>query len=216
ASHPLAVGQFNDSQECNAPAVGDPCFLWNFPSDRRDERFIWSSRVSPDFEVWDHYVNIIVQSTTMPPVLLDGVDIAASFLPVPNVVGTHYAQLSIGAGEHTLTSSVGLWAAAYGFSWYNSYSFPLGYEGIATGLDDPAPVRHGSRAYVATAGSDLPDALLHTRSFMLFDTDGRQVAGWTPRERATWPLLPAGFYTWVCRDAANGTEMRGKVVLIAP
>lgn len=210
ASAPIAVGQFNESQNCN-PQPGDPCFLWNFPTSERDRRFIWSARTGAGTP--DHYVNAVVSgAAAAPPVFLDDVNITPSFLPVPNTTGYYYAQVPVSAGEHRLECATGIWATAYGFGDYNSYSFALGYEDLSTAVQDIAPIPTAQPAYLAASGDPLPLPLRNATIVELFDATGRSVARLDAGNTTVWPTLPEGLYVWSLFDR-TGAVQRGRVLI---
>ena len=70
------------------------------------------------------YVNIVVATTGINDVELDGLDIDASEFSV--VTGTIYssAQIQISGGKHTLISSEKMGILGYGYAEYDSYGYP--------------------------------------------------------------------------------------------
>lgn len=147
----FAIGQFNDSQDCNG-ASGDPAFLFLPPLDFRDYRMIWNARTGDGTP--EHYVNVLMPSGDgADPIFLDGVDVSDEFMPVPNVSGFWFAQIPVSEGHHDLQCNKPVQAVGYGFGEYNSYSYSLGFEnGLSTALNDysKAPM---ARDLVVAAGS---------------------------------------------------------------
>lgn len=217
---PIGVGQFNESQACN-PANGDPSFLWNYPANFKDDRYIWSSQSGTNLPTGNtpaHFLNVVVNGSGGPPsVLLDGTSITSAFQAVPGVVGAFYAQLSIGEGEHVLSSKARTWATAYGFGDYNAYSFPLGFEDVITTVDDGS-LSHpaGAYAWLMSAGDALPSPLRERGELVIVDVAGRAVYRGTSNTSATWPMLPAGRYACTFTPRATGIPVTGQLMLLAP
>ncbi len=70
------------------------------------------------------YINIVVPTTAINDVELDGTDIDAS--EFTNVEGTTYssAQIKISGGKHTITSNQKIGILGYGYANYDSYGYP--------------------------------------------------------------------------------------------
>lgn len=142
SSAPIAVGQFNDSQECNNNANGDPNYIFLPAAPLRDERFLWNARnsggPSPTGVVNQHFVNVVVQQNgSVTGVFLDGTNISSQFIAFPNLPNWWYAQVSVAAGSHELVSDKPFQATAYGMGFFNSYGYALGFDNeLATGLND--------------------------------------------------------------------------------
>ncbi|MFZ1689321.1 MAG: IgGFc-binding protein, partial [Flavobacteriales bacterium] len=201
ASAPVAVGQFNESQSCN-PANGDPAYLWLEPSDRMDERAIWSSLTGAGTP--SHYLNVVAQGKAgSPVVILDGVDVSAQLAPMTGVAGVYWAQYDVAVGEHVLECPSGCQGSAYGFGDYNSYAFQLGYGSSALGTGIPAIEGSGSETTILLA----PDELLSATSFGMqawnklevFDMSSRSVLS-TSRAPSVVVALPPGHYLARCID----------------
>jgi hypothetical protein len=142
SSASIAVGQFNDSQECNNDLFGDPNFIFLHSAFLRDDRFLWNARISvgPNIagNVNQHFVNIVVQQDGgVTGMFLDGNNISNQFLAFPNFPNWWYAQLSISAGSHELIGDKPFQAVSYGMGFFNSYGLALGFDDdITTGLNE--------------------------------------------------------------------------------
>ncbi|MEZ4755867.1 MAG: IgGFc-binding protein [Flavobacteriales bacterium] len=142
SSAPIAVGQFNDSQECNNNANGDPNYIFLPAAPLRDDRFLWNARNSggPNLtgSVNLHFVNVVVQQNgSVTGMLLDGTNISSQFIAFPNLPNWWYAQVSVAEGSHELVSDKPFQATAYGMGFFNSYGYALGFDNeLATGLND--------------------------------------------------------------------------------
>ncbi|MBP6391606.1 MAG: IgGFc-binding protein [Flavobacteriales bacterium] len=195
ASAPVAVGQFNESQECN-PANGDPAYLWLQPENREDQRAIWSSLTGEGTP--SHYVNVVTQGEAgSPVVLLDGVDVSAQLAPMVGVPGVFWAQYDVTSGEHVLDCPTGCQATAYGFGDYNSYAFHLGYgtSPMNTGIVEFAGGFGSSGTTIASGGYlDLGRYGIGTNMIIdLYDHAGRAVRSW--RSSAAIRIdVPEGIY----------------------
>jgi hypothetical protein len=142
----IAVGQFNDSQECNNDAFGDPNYIFLHSAFLRDDRFLWNARISvaPNVagNVNQHFVNIVVQQNGgVTGMFLDGNNISSQFIAFPDFSNWWYAQLNITAGSHELIGDKPFQAVSYGMGFFNSYGLALGFDnetGIGVGeLDRP-------------------------------------------------------------------------------
>jgi hypothetical protein len=142
SSAPVAVGQFNDSQECNNDQNGDPNYIFLQAAPLRDERFLWNARNSGGTSlsgvVNQHFVNVVVQQNgDVTGMFLDGTNISGQFIAFPNLPNWWYAQVSVAAGSHELVSDKPFQATAYGMGFFNSYGYALGFDNeLATGLNE--------------------------------------------------------------------------------
>jgi hypothetical protein len=142
SSASIAVGQFNDSQECNNDAFGDPNYVFLHAAFLRDDRFLWNARISvgPNIagNVNQHFVNIVVQQNGgVTGMFLDGNNISSQFLAFPDLPNWWYAQLGISAGSHELIGDKPFQAVSYGMGFFNSYGLALGFDDdITTGLNE--------------------------------------------------------------------------------
>ncbi len=173
----FAVGQFNESQECNIGTMGDPAFLWLQPTSRSDDRAQWSALTGAGTP--EHYVNIVaVSEVGQPDVLLDDISVADQFLPMPDVPGVYWAQIELTEGGHTLTGNRGYQATAYGFGDYNSYTFHLGYDRQQTvSIDERALPTSRLSAFVVASGGEWPRVAAKANvDWFVLDSGGRLVA----------------------------------------
>ncbi len=176
SSAPISVGLFNESQDCN-PAIGDPCFLLCQPTDRVDQRAVWSALTGSGTP--EHFVNVVAIGDAVPPiVILDGVNVSGQLDPMPGTPEVYTAQFTITEGEHELYCPTGCLGSAYGFGDYNSYAFHLGYGTSATpgSIDEP----NATIASPATliAGEELLARMFGMdawTSLHVVDATGRQV-----------------------------------------
>ncbi len=136
SSAPVAVGQFNDSQECNNNLNGDPSFIFLPTALLRDERFIWNARNSMNIN--QHFVNVVVQQNgSVTGMFLDGTNISNQFIAFPNLPNFWYAQVNVTTGSHELLSDKPFQATAYGMGFFNGYAYALGFDNdITTGLNE--------------------------------------------------------------------------------
>ncbi len=197
ATAPIAVGQFNDSQVCNA-ALGDPCYLWIPPATLTDERAIWSALTG--LGTPEHFVNVVVSGEVGAPTLfLDGVNVSSQLQPMSGVPGIFWGQYNIAAGLHMLESASGMEAWAYGMGDYNSYSFPLGYGSspLSSAIPDVQTSTDLGNAVLLPQGSTFDAARcgMDARStFVIIDATGRIVCTVAPSAQPRLELAP-GQYT---------------------
>ena len=206
ATAPVAVGQFNDSQFCNA-ALGDPCYLWVHPADHLDQRAIWTSRTGAGTP--QHFVNIVANGEAgTPQVLLDGNNISSQMQPMASVPGVFWGQFTLTATRHTIESADGFQALAYGMGDYNSYAFPLGFgtSNISTGITPIAVNSAPPRTIVAGSETlmDRQKAGLGTKeSLVIMDAAGRVIAIEPPGATITLRFAPGSYII----SPASGSEV---------
>lgn len=122
----ILVAQFNTGVQCNsASSLGDPSMvLLNSVEQTRDTMAIYSS---PFEAIQENYVNIITRDIDQNSVKFDGNDISTQFQVVAGNTDYVYANLSVSAGTHTITSSgCGVIATAYGYGPNESYAYSAG------------------------------------------------------------------------------------------
>lgn len=131
AANPIAVAQFNSSQECNASGIGDPNMLQLFPTEyqgfaaRFDAMGNANAVSSTYFQV--HFVNVVTASSEVGALSLDGSPVAGQFSPFPGNTDYSFAQLEVDPGTHILESSAPFAAYSYGFGDFDAYTHNLGY-----------------------------------------------------------------------------------------
>jgi hypothetical protein len=178
---PIAVGQFNDSQECNNDLNGDPNFIFLHSAFLRDERFLWNARISvaPNVagNVNQHFVNIVVQQNGgVTGMFLDGANISGQFLAFPNLPNWWYAQVSVAAGSHELVSDKPFQATAYGMGFFNSYGYALGFNNeLATGLNEDLSRPARSATLLAANSQWTPQWEMNGGTVILRDLRGAVV-----------------------------------------
>jgi len=118
ANNPILVAQYSNSSSYDG-VTSDP-FMTLVPAiNQFDTEHIINTPSG-----FTDYVNIVVATTGINDVELDGLDIDASEFSV--VTGTIYssAQIQISGGKHTLISSEKMGILGYGYAEYDSYGYP--------------------------------------------------------------------------------------------
>ncbi len=213
SSAPVCVGQFNDSQGCN-PATGDPCYLFCQPSERADQRAIWSALTGEGTP--EHFVNVVALGDAVPPlVFLDGLNVSGLLDPMVGASEVYTAQFSIDAGRHELYCPTGCLGSAYGFGDYNSYSFHLGYGPSAP---NTAVQEHGTSTGMAVIVLRSEDELTARAlgldmwlQLKVFDATGRLVVESGQPDRAGI-RLHAGPYFIQATDRSGQPRVRRLLV----
>ncbi len=126
---PASVTVFAKSQECNDPnqaqfTNGDPFMITYSPNQQLLKNITFNALQLPSIQ--NHYVNVVVGSTSVNKTFLDGQNIGADFKPIPEAAGFSYAQIPIASGVHSLSNVDGLIAYVYGFGFIESYGFAVG------------------------------------------------------------------------------------------
>ena len=123
---PLMVAQFNIGRTCNSLSnVGDPSMvLLNAVEQTKDTMTIYSSAFE---EITANFVNIITRDLDKDSVKFDGQLIADQFQSIPSNSDYVYANLTVSAGPHNITSTgCGVIATAYGYGNAESYAYSAG------------------------------------------------------------------------------------------
>jgi len=133
SSAPVAVAQFNDSQDANRPSnIGDPSMLALVPASLTTQRApIYSTgrRAALGFVYSTvHFATVTRLASAAAPLLLDGADVSEQCQPFPANPAWVSCALSLDAGSHELTSDDGFQARVYGFGDYDAYTFWGGYD----------------------------------------------------------------------------------------
>lgn len=140
ASNPIAVAQLSTSQDCSPSMsiLGDASMVVLTPDHLVNDHATFYTPSTYGFAY--HHLNILVRTNAINAITLDNVSIASSFNPVPSAPAFSFAQLTLdtlGTLEHSLVCDSGFNATAYAFSFYNAYSYHLGFsEFTLTGFNE--------------------------------------------------------------------------------
>ncbi|HEY0039442.1 MAG TPA: PKD domain-containing protein, partial [Flavisolibacter sp.] len=122
---PIMVAQVITSQgECSNGAPGDPEVIYLSPVEQNIDKVILNS--TSNFSINQHWINVVIKATAVSNFRIDGMAATGSFVPHPRDPGYAYAQLSVGAGQHTLSADSGFNAIAYGYGSTESYGYNAG------------------------------------------------------------------------------------------
>jgi gliding motility-associated-like protein len=122
-SKPISVAQFSRSQACDNTR-GDPFVILINPNQQVLKKITF---FAPSIATIENYnLSIVTKTSDVATVVLDNLNISYFFYEVPGNPEYSYAKVSIGAGNHTLTSSEGLIAYVYGYGWNESFGYPTG------------------------------------------------------------------------------------------
>ncbi|ACM21651.1 hypothetical protein Geob_3308 [Geotalea daltonii FRC-32] len=137
ASAPVLVSQYSAGQDFDG-VVSDPFMMLIPPTEQFLNQYTFST---PSGGFSRNYVNVVVPTSSVSSLLLDGTPVnAALFSPVGSS-GFSGGQVPISLGSHTITGSVPFGIYVYGFGSYDSYGYPGGmaYEFINPMGDTYAP-----------------------------------------------------------------------------
>jgi len=123
ANDKIMVMQLAEGSGCDN--VGDPFQILMYNNHQMIDKTTFRTTVL-DVLGTSYWVNIVAKTSDIANTVLDGVNIAASFLPVPSDPAYSFAQKPISAGEHHLSNPRGFLAYVYAWSSYNSYGFCAG------------------------------------------------------------------------------------------
>jgi len=132
ATNPILVGQYMHTSwgslnDFNNPAYGDPALALIFPVEQFDTAYTVVSVVNPA-AFTGNYVNLVVDKTGVPSLMLDGAVIgAANFKPIPGSTFV-YAQVSLEQGTHNLHCAKPFGATVYALGPVDSYAYTGGTQ----------------------------------------------------------------------------------------
>lgn len=121
SSNPVTLLQYARTQGCDN-VTGDPEMIILNPVEQTLEDITLYS--SPYYMITGHYINVVMRTEYTQNFRLDGAPV--SFTPVAANPEYAYAQVTVGAGNHRLTSKGGFNAMAYGFGNVESYGYSAG------------------------------------------------------------------------------------------
>lgn len=120
AGKPICVAQYQTSRKCGGD--GDPSMTILNPIEQTLKNITVYSSEYEDIE--KHFINVIIPNGGVGSFRIDGK--TASFTKVPKNQAYSYAQITVTKGNHSLSSSEGFLAIAYGFADYESYGYSAG------------------------------------------------------------------------------------------
>ncbi|WP_165958019.1 PKD domain-containing protein [Segetibacter sp. 3557_3] len=130
ADKPVMVAQFiTTANQCTNTALGssgDPEMIYLSPVEQTINKITLNSTSYAVINPNNHYINVVMKSAGVNSFMLDGVNSASSFAPLPNDPSYSYAQFKTKAGIHNLVADSGFNAIAYGFGNAESYGYNAG------------------------------------------------------------------------------------------
>lgn len=128
ADQPIMVAQYITTRTvCGNNFLsqdGDPEMIYLSPVEQTIDEVILNS--TPNFQITQHWINVVIKTASVSSFSISGAIGAVSFLPHPQAPGYSYAQISVGAGAHTLSADSGFNAIAYGYGNAESYGYNAG------------------------------------------------------------------------------------------
>jgi gliding motility-associated-like protein len=125
ADKPIMVSQVITSQgECSNGSPGDPEVIYLSPVEQNIDKVILNS--TSNFSISQHWINVVIKAAAAASFKIDGTPSPGSFTSHPRDPNYVYAQLSVGAGQHTLSADSGFNAIAYGLGNAESYGYNAG------------------------------------------------------------------------------------------
>lgn len=124
---PIMVAQYITTQgACGNGTPGDPEVIYLSPVEQNISKVILNS--TPNSAITSHYINVVVPNggTGVSSFRIDGALPAVSFTVHPRNTAYSYAQIPVGAGQHTIQSDSGFNAIAYGFGAAETYGYNAG------------------------------------------------------------------------------------------
>jgi hypothetical protein len=128
ASDPILVAQYEHSSRydfASEPQPGDPFMMLVPPTEQFFNEYVFQSVDDPEFLDTAHFVNIVIPTSSISSLVLDGRPVVASWTPVPKP-GYSYTQLRLAPGSHKISADSSFGIYAYGFGVASSYGYPGG------------------------------------------------------------------------------------------
>lgn len=123
ANKPVSVTQIMEGATCSGS--GDPSLLLLLPDDRMSNSAVFTTLYSTQAVIY-HYVSIVTPTGAIAQMMLDGAQVpAALFNTYPACPGLSCAKVQVTAGTHSLSSTAGFLAYAYGLASGESYMYGL-------------------------------------------------------------------------------------------
>jgi len=125
STNPIAMTQFNESDDCNPSGTGDPNMITHLPTSRQTFRANWRATDGAPGSLSDlpfHFTNVITKTANTSTISLDGTNISNEFSVFPSDETLSYAQLTVTAGNHVLSSEQAFHTYHYGFGEYDAYT----------------------------------------------------------------------------------------------
>ncbi len=122
ASQPIMIMQYAQGNGCDG--IGDPFQILMYPIEQYLQDITFNAFISGI--ITEYWANIVVKTVDVPNVVLDGVNIASSFSPVPSNAAFSYAQVSISMSTHRLISPGGALTYVYGWGSADSFGYCAG------------------------------------------------------------------------------------------
>ncbi|MBI2729616.1 MAG: PKD domain-containing protein [Sphingobacteriales bacterium] len=117
-------GNFAFGSNSGQGGDGDPEMIYLSPVEQTVDNITLNS--TPNFEINEHYVNVVIKTNAINSFTLDGGSFAGSFTPVAADPTYSYAQIPVGQGQHNLKADSGFNAIAYGYGFAESYGYNAG------------------------------------------------------------------------------------------
>jgi gliding motility-associated-like protein len=119
----ISVAQFSRSQACDN-TTGDPFIILINPNEQVLKKITF---FTPSIATLRNFnLTIVVRTSDIPTVTLDGANISGNFRYVPYDSTYSYAKISIYSGNHTLRSAEGIIAYVYAYGSNESFGYPTG------------------------------------------------------------------------------------------
>lgn len=103
---------------------GDPEMIYLSPIEQTIDNITLNS--TPNFQINEHYINVVIKTNAINSFTLDGTATPGSFSAVPGDPTFSYAQIAVGQGQHNLKADSGFNAIAYGYGFAESYGYNAG------------------------------------------------------------------------------------------
>jgi hypothetical protein len=119
---PVLVAQYSNGSTFDG-VTSDPFMMLVSPAERYLDNYTFAT---PATGFSRNFVNVIIPTTAIADLVLDGDLVPASEFTVIGASSYSSAQLEVAAGSHIMKSSKAFGIGVYGFDEYDSYGYPGG------------------------------------------------------------------------------------------
>ncbi len=129
SDQPILVAQYFTTQQCaEATGNGDPEMIYLNPVEQTINDVTLTSMRLVNIGSNIHHINIVVKNLpqALNSIKLDGANIGAGFVALPQDPAYAYRQLTVSQGTHRIVCDSGFNAIAYGFANTESYGYSAG------------------------------------------------------------------------------------------
>ena len=167
SSKPVGVNLYQTTSEYDSSPRGDPSMVWISPVEQQIKEIVFGTFAAQNIS--NHYVNIVVRTSNIGSITLNGNGIPASlFSLVQGNPNYSFARVSILAGTHILKSISGFVAHVYGYGTAQGYAYSVGSTTLNLNhevyLNDISSFQIGDNSFICQFDS-ISLKILHSNQY---------------------------------------------------